>query len=643
MAVRRAKKATIPRRFDTRLEFLEPVHLNIDPFHLRMCMEASTSLATSAGAVALLLPRAPTKPPPALPASSLQPKLVRRPPRGLVREHPRLVGAADPPLSNDARNSRGSTRGDSRSASDGPALGRVEEGLEEGESWREVSGESSSEVHGHGHGAFTESRHHRRHLVGQLGGVVGRIGRGLGHAQRTVLREAAGLLPSGRRRQSAESNEPLREESSLNGGRGSLGGSLGSDWGDVEEADQFTRTVAVVCREVSVSLLSSLNHSPTAVAKLQIISPSTHAFSLAAESTPATGMRASIDLQLQATHTHTHTRICTHTYTYVYSAAPSRRPATHIYICLCVQASHFNRSVGLWEPLLEPAQVSLELRQPPRPELGAAAAAVEARISMISRLELVLSDDAVSALCAVSARVQEAFTAPLPLLLAQRTRSPHAIVNETGVDLFYWQAGDVPRGITRHRVGKPAEAKRILPGQEEPLELWSSDAVQQKAQLIQIEIEGAAPLAPAPLTTAHAVDAARVGSRLVPLRPAAAPGMPRGGDEMDALVCSVELKDGGATTLLRLGTLVQVYILYIPPHIDTRSSRRAPPPAPPPAPPTRPAHTPTPRLGASHPSPRRLSRCATAAGCRSSYSCVSRTFPKAPHAARPNRTPTTPR
>ena len=27
------------------LEFLEPVHLNIDPFHLRMCMEASSSLA----------------------------------------------------------------------------------------------------------------------------------------------------------------------------------------------------------------------------------------------------------------------------------------------------------------------------------------------------------------------------------------------------------------------------------------------------------------------------------------------------------------------------------------------------------------------------------------------------------------------
>ena len=337
VAVRRAKKATIPRRFDTRLEFLEPVHLNIDPFHLRMCMEASTSLATSAGAVALLLPRAPTKPPPALPASSLQPKLVRRPPRGLVREHPRLVAAADPPLSNDARNSRGSTRGDSRSASDGPALGRVEEGLEEGESWREVSGESSSEVHGHGHGAFTESRHHRRHLVGQLGGVVGRIGRGLGHAQRTVLREAAGLLPSGRRRQSAESNEPLREESSLNGGRGSLGGSLGSDWGDVEEADQFTRTVAVVCREVSVSLLSSLNHSPTAVAKLQIISPSTHAFSLAAESTPATGMRASIDLQLQATHTHTHTRICTHIHTHTYTALRHHGdlPHTYIYVCVC--------------------------------------------------------------------------------------------------------------------------------------------------------------------------------------------------------------------------------------------------------------------------------------------------------------------
>jgi hypothetical protein len=298
-------KAPIPRHFDTRLEFLEPVHLNIDPFHLRMCMEASTSFATSAGAVALLLPRATTKPPPPLPASSSQPKFMGGPSGEPLREHPRLVDAADPPQSNDARSSRGSSRGDPRIASDGPALGRVEEDLDEGESWRELSSESgASEIHGEIHGAFTESRHHRRHLVGQLGGVVGRIGRGLGHAQRTVLREAAGLLPSGRHRQPAESNEPLREESSHHGSRGSLSGSLSSDWGVEEEADQLTRTAAVVCREVSVSVLSSLNHSPTAVAKLQI-----HAFSLAAESAPATGMRASIDLQLQATRTRIH-NIC---------------------------------------------------------------------------------------------------------------------------------------------------------------------------------------------------------------------------------------------------------------------------------------------------------------------------------------------
>ena len=38
------------------------------------------------------------------------------------------------------------------------------------------------------------------------------------------------------------------------------------------------------------------------------------------------------------------------------------------------------------------------------------------------------------------------------------------------------------------------------------------------------------------------MDAARVGSRLVPLKPPAASGMPRGGNEVDALVCSVELK-----------------------------------------------------------------------------------------------------
>ena len=106
--------------------------------------------------------------------------------------------------------------------------------------------------------------------------------------------------------------------------------------------------------------------------------------------------------------------------------------------------------------------------------------------------------------------------------------------DETGVELFYWQAVDLrneERGQRRLSLigkGKPAEAKRILPGQEEPLELWSSDAVQQKAQLIQVEIEGDKHLGPAPLTTAHAVDAARVGSRLVPLKPTAVPGASRG-------------------------------------------------------------------------------------------------------------------
>ena len=101
-------------------------------------------------------------------------------------------------------------------------MGRVEEGLEEGSSWRELSGEIT-EIGGE----ITEHAQQRRHLVGQLvrvrvrfgvgvgvsvrvrvsnpnhnpdpnpnpqpnpdqvgqlGGVVGRIGRGLGHAQRT--------------------------------------------------------------------------------------------------------------------------------------------------------------------------------------------------------------------------------------------------------------------------------------------------------------------------------------------------------------------------------------------------------------------------------------------------------------------------
>ena len=36
------------------LEFLEPACFNIDPFHLRMSMEAFKSLTTAAGAVALM-------------------------------------------------------------------------------------------------------------------------------------------------------------------------------------------------------------------------------------------------------------------------------------------------------------------------------------------------------------------------------------------------------------------------------------------------------------------------------------------------------------------------------------------------------------------------------------------------------------
>ena len=78
--------------------------------------------------------------------------------------------------------------------------------------------------------------------------------------------------------------------------------------------------------------------------------------------------------------------------------------------------------------------------------------------------------------------------------------------------------------------------------------------MQQKAQLILIELDAAtaASSTPTTLTTAHAVHISRVGSRLVPLRPASAVGGSRGADETAALVCSVELRDGGATSLLRL-------------------------------------------------------------------------------------------
>ena len=71
---------------------------------------------------------------------------------------------------------------------------------------------------------------------------------------------------------------------------------------------------------MSVSLLSSLNHSPTAVAKTQIF-----ALSLAAESAPASGMRASVDLQLQATRTNLHINVHVLVHVHVHVHVHARR------------------------------------------------------------------------------------------------------------------------------------------------------------------------------------------------------------------------------------------------------------------------------------------------------------------------------
>ena len=140
--------------------------------------------------------------------------------------------------------------------------------------------------------------------------------------------------------------------------------------------------------------------------------------------------------------------------------------------------------------------------------------------------------------------------------------------------------------------------------------------MQQKAQLILIELDAAtaASSTPTTLTTAHAVHISRVGSRLVPLRPASAVEGSRGADETAALVCSVELRDGGATSLLRLGTLVQVrnccglpleFLLREPSELAEPAARDTPR--------RRIAHGPPPRLAATA-AAAAATRCAGARG-----------------------------
>ena len=64
---------------------------------------------------------------------------------------------------------------------------------------------------------------------------------------------------------------------------------------------------------------------------------------------------------------------------------------------------HFNRRIAQWEPVVERCAPSLEMIQV---DNGPA----QLRLAMASRLEVVLSDDALNGLFGAACRVEEAFT-----------------------------------------------------------------------------------------------------------------------------------------------------------------------------------------------------------------------------------------
>ena len=120
--------------------------------------------------------------------------------------------------------------------------------------------------------------------------------------------------------------------------------------------------------------------------------------------------------------------------------------------------------------------------------------------------------------------------------------------NETGVPLSY-------RKATAAGPLANAQANPIESGVEAPLQLWSSDAVQHTLHCITVGRHGAWETRPLPV--------ASTGTFVVPLmhtRGGGGHGGSGGGGEhgVGALVARVELADEGSTSLLRLGSLVQL-------------------------------------------------------------------------------------
>ena len=91
------------------------------------------------------------------------------------------------------------------------------------------------------------------------------------------------------------------------------------------------------------------------------------------------------------------------------------------------------------------------------------------RLCLLQRLELVLSDDALNGFYDTACRVNEAFTAPLTQVVAQRMRPPYALRNETGVPIRYAKAGSSTDGPL---------ARIVRAGEEEDVALWELDPVQ---------------------------------------------------------------------------------------------------------------------------------------------------------------------
>ena len=206
---------------------------------------------------------------------------------------------------------------------------------------------------------------------------------------------------------------------------------------------------------------------------------------------------------------------------------------------MALQFDNFNWRIGQWEPIVEQCSLVLEAVSNPTGELSL-------RFSMAKRLEVVLSDDAINALHGASYRIREAFTAPLDVLVAGRSRPPYAISNETGVTIRFCKPEYDPRGAAGVELG---------PGCVEALTLWEHEQVCHDLHTISIEVLGRwRPALPVPVS--------RLGSCMVNLERAEELSLSSHilADQSSghAVVCRVELRDEGSSTLLRICSLVQV-------------------------------------------------------------------------------------